>query len=233
MAGLEAAKFVERISLDVWLLSLFLSKQGSIEGSCHSANQVSSLVQVREFYCFPLKRSLFLKKFSSMQGKHQALEGNFVVWTSWNGKELFGQGCCDGSRCHLLQCEFIGFGVQVARRKVLLFVFTFDYIYLIGCVLFYSEKLVRNLFEMARERKPSIIFIDEVDSLCSSREGLCEVRRGYCAHLIIPVSRWLWVEQRLDVSHQDGVSCANAGCWQGSGWGSVCFCFVFFFPLMN
>jgi len=32
-----------------------------------------------------------------------------------------------------------------------------------------SEKLVRNLFEMARENKPSIVFVDEVDSLCSSR----------------------------------------------------------------
>lgn len=32
-----------------------------------------------------------------------------------------------------------------------------------------SEKLVRNLFELARQHKPSIIFIDEVDSLCGSR----------------------------------------------------------------
>lgn len=34
-----------------------------------------------------------------------------------------------------------------------------------------SERLVKTLFKMARQRKPAIIFIDEVESLCGSRDS--------------------------------------------------------------
>lgn len=41
-----------------------------------------------------------------------------------------------------------------------------------------SERLVKQMFEMAREAKPAIIFIDEIDSLCTARsEGESESSR--------------------------------------------------------
>ena len=35
-----------------------------------------------------------------------------------------------------------------------------------------SEKLVSNLFSLAREKSPSIVFIDEVSAPCAFGEGL-------------------------------------------------------------
>jgi len=41
-----------------------------------------------------------------------------------------------------------------------------------------SEKMVKNLFQMARESSPAIVFIDEIDSLCTNRsEGESESAR--------------------------------------------------------
>lgn len=41
--------------------------------------------------------------------------------------------------------------------------------YCLRCFLRVCLRLVKNLFDLARQHKPSIIFIDEVDSLCGSR----------------------------------------------------------------
>ena len=47
-----------------------------------------------------------------------------------------------------------------------------------------SEEKIRNIFEQAEKNAPSIIFIDEIDSIASKREESGELERRVVSQLL-------------------------------------------------
>ena len=96
----------------------------------------------------------------------------------WRGILLFGPPGIDQEQCQSLQNFLLlltlGTGKSYLAKAVATEAnnstfFSVSSADLVSKWLGESEKLVANLFEMARKHKPSIIFIDEVDSLTGQR----------------------------------------------------------------
>lgn len=98
---------------------------------------------------------------------------------------------------------------------------------LLPCSATPPPRLVKNLFELARQHKPSIIFIDEVDSLCGSRnENESEAARRIKTEFLVQMQgecRGPLPAQGVVVVLQAALAC-RAGRGGACGWirGALC-----------
>lgn len=95
------------------------------------------------------------------------MDWNFALWTSRDWKVLSSKGTV-GDRMWLLDLAVI----QAVATEADSTFFSVKASDLVSKWMGESEKLVSNLFEMARTNTPSIVFLDEVrvGSICSEFE---------------------------------------------------------------
>ena len=71
----------------------------------------------------------------------------------------------------------------MARRKCsvsIVNIYIYIYIYLFNLSNLFNFSLVKAMFNLAREKKPTVVFVDEIDSLCTSRDVCYETYKTYC-----------------------------------------------------
>ena len=88
------------------------------------------------------------------------------------GKTLLARAVAHHTECTFIRVsgselvqKYIGEGKGLRLTLILYFCFHYFFTYIVG------SRMVRELFVMAREHAPSIIFMDEIDSIGSSRIG--------------------------------------------------------------
>jgi len=88
-------------------------------------------------------------------GLRKPWKGILLYGPPGTGKSFLAKACASGNIYKFKECSATFFSISSSD--------------LVSKYVGESEKLVRTLFQMARESKPAIIFIDEIDSLTANR----------------------------------------------------------------